>query len=174
MDQLKEYRSLILIICAIFGILIAGAIFSDSFTQQKTYLELFMLAGSLLFIFSILVIVAILGFSSFSIYLSFFIAAAMAMYGLEGALLVIGLTYATWGLVFSIELLLVDNDVKSAIEWFKSRYTFESFRWEYYAFYPMMLVLYLLIELLPNLMHRENLKRFSPKQVFEKMQEILK
>jgi len=173
MNQLREYRYFILTIFAIFAILIVGAIFSQTFTEQKTYLELFMLIGSLLFIFSVLVVVAILGFSSFALYLALFIAAAIAMYGIEGALLVIGMTYLIWGFIFSIEVLLVDNDVKSAIDWFKKRYTFESFKWEYYAFYPMMLVLYVLIELFPSLLHREQLKRFSPRQVFEKMRGIL-
>ena len=173
MNQLREYRYFILTIFAIFAILIVGAIFSQTFTEQKTYLELFMLIGSLLFIFSVLVVVAILGFSSFALYLALFIAAAIAMYGIEGALLVIGMTYLIWGFIFSIEVLLVDNDVKSAIDWFKKRYTFESFKWEYYAFYPMMLVLYVLIELFPSLLHREQFKRFSPRQVFEKMREIL-
>jgi len=174
MNQLREYRYLILIVFAIFGILLIGAYFSQTFTQQRTYLELFMLLGSLLFIFSVLVFVAILGFSSFALYLTLFVAAAIAMYGIEGALLVVGMTYLVWGFVFSIELLLVDNNVKSAIEWFKKRYTFESFKWEYYTFYPMMLILYVLIELLPSLLHRENLKRFSPRHVFEKMRKILK
>ena len=174
MKQLREYRYFILIIFAIFAILLLGAFFSQTFTEQKTYLELFMLMGALLFIFSVLVVVAILGFSSFAIYLALFIAAAIVMYGIEGALLVIGMTYLIWGFIFSIEVLLVDNNVKSAIDWFKKRYTFESFKWEYYAFYPMMLILYVLIELFPSLMHREQLKRFSPRQVFEKMREILK
>lgn len=174
MNQLREYRYLILIVFAIFGILLIGAYFSQTFTQQRTYLELFMLMGALLFIFSVLVVVAILGFSSFAIYLALFISAAIAMYGIEGAFLVVGMTYLIWGFIFSIELLLVDNDVKSAIEWFKERYNFESFKREYYAFYPMMYLLYILIELFPSLLHRENLKRFSPRQVFEKMQEILK
>ncbi len=174
MNQLKEYRYLIVVIFAIFGILLIGAYFSQTFTEQKTYLELFMLFGALLFIFSVLVVVAILGFSSFAIYLSAFIAAVIAIYGIEGAVLVISMTYLLWGLVFSIEVLLVDNDVESAIDWFKSRYTFEIFKREYYAFYPMMYLLYVLIELFPSLMHREQLKRFSPQQVLEKMQEILK
>lgn len=173
MNQLREYRYFILIIFAIFCILLLGAFFSQTFTEQKTYLELFMLMGALLFIFSVLVVVAILGFSSFAIYLALFIAAAIAIYGIEGALLVIGMTYFIWGFIFSIEVLLVDNDVKSAIDWFKKRYTFESFKWEYYAFYPMMLILYVLIELFPSLLHREQFKRFSPRQVFEKMREIL-
>jgi len=153
--------------------LIVGAIFSQTFTEQKTYLELFMLVGSLLFIFSVLVVVTILGFRSFALFLALFIAAAITIYGIEGALLVIGMTYFIWGFIFSIEVLLVDNDVKSAMEWFKSHYTFESFKWEYYAFYPMILILYVLIELFPSLLHREQLKRFSPRQVFEKMREIL-
>lgn len=174
MNQLKEYRSIILIIFAIFTILLIGAFFSTTFTEQRTYLELFMLLGSLLFIFSVLIVVATLGFKSFAIYLSVFIAAVMAMYGIEGALLVIGMTYLVWGLVFSIELLLVDNDVETAIQWFKERYDFKSFKLEYYAFYPMIIILHLLIELIPNLLHGENLKRFSPPQVFEKMKEILR
>ena len=173
MNQLREYRYFILTIFAIFAILIVGAFFSQTFTEQKTYLELFMLMGALLFIFSVLVVITILGFSSFALYLTLFIAAAIAMYGIEGALLVIGMTYLIWGFIFSIEVLLVDNDVKSAIEWFKKRYTFESFKWEYYAFYPMMLILYVLIELFPSLLHREQFKRFSPRQVFEKMRKIL-
>ena len=174
MNQLREYRYFILTIFAIFAILIVGAFFSQTFTEQKTYLELFMLMGALLFIFSVLVVITILGFSSFALYLTLFIAAAIAMYGIEGALLVIGMTYFIWGFIFSIEVLLVDNDVKSAIDWFKKRYTFESFKWEYYAFYPMILILYVLIELFPSLLHREQFKRFSPRQVFEKMREILR
>jgi len=172
-NQLREYRYLILIIFAIFGILLAGAYFSQTFTEQKTFLELFMLMGALLFIFSVLVVFAIIGFSSFALYFSIFLAAVIAIYGIEGAILVVTMTYLLWGLVFSIEVLLVDNNVKSAIDWFRQRYTFKSFKWEYYAFYPMMLMLYVLIELFPNFLHGEELKRFSPRQVLEKMREIL-
>ncbi|MEA3492609.1 MAG: hypothetical protein U9R27_11985 [Campylobacterota bacterium] len=173
MNRLKEYRDLIVIIFAIFTILLVGAIFSHSFTQQRTYMELFMLMGSLLFVFSALVLFAILGFSSFALYLTIFIAAVMVMYGIVGAILVIAITYLIWGFIFSIELLLVDNGVVSAIDWFKRRYDFQSFKWEYYAFYPLLLILYILIELFPNILHGEEMRRFSPKKVFEKMREIL-
>ena len=173
MEQLKEYRYLILIIFLIFAMLLAGAYFSPSFTEQKTFLEIFMLMGSLLFVFSVLAVAAILGFSSFALYMAVFMAAVIALYGVEGALLVTGLTYAVWGFVFSIELLLVDQNAQSAIEWFKNRYTFESFKWEYYAFYPMLLIFYILIELLPSLLHRESIGRFSPHRIFEKMKDIL-
>ncbi|MEA3455981.1 MAG: hypothetical protein U9R26_05710 [Campylobacterota bacterium] len=173
MNQLREYRSIILIIFAIFAILLLGAYSSQTFTEQKSFLELFVLLGALLFVFSLLVVFAIIGFSSFALYLSIFLAAVIAMYGIEGAILVVSMTYLLWGLVFSIEVLLVDNDVRSATEWFKSRYTFESFKREYYAFYPMILILYILIELFPSFLHREELKRFSPSQVLQKMREIL-
>ncbi len=173
MNQLKEYRDIIVIIFAIFTILLVGAMFSHSFTQQKTYLELFMLMGALLFVFSVLVVFAILGFSSFALYLTLFITVVMVMYGIEGAIMVIAITYLIWGFMFSIELLLVDNDVTSAIDWFKKRYDFQSFQWEYYAFYPLLLILYILIELFPNILHGEEMRRFSPKKVFKKMREIL-
>jgi len=173
MEELKAYRYLILIIFSIFGILLAGAYFSPSFTEQKSYLELFILMGSLLFVFSVLVVAASLGFRSFALYMAFFLAAVIAMYGIEGALIVIFLTYITWGLVFSIELLLVDNGAEGAVEWFSKRYDFKSFRREYYIFLPMSYLLYLLIEVLPNLLHRENFSRFSPQEVYEKMREIL-
>jgi hypothetical protein len=174
MNQLREYRYLILTVFAIFVILMAGAIFSPSFTEQRTYLELFMLMGSLLFIFSVLVVAVILGFSSFALYMAVFIAAVVAMYGIEGALLVVGLSYITWGFVFSIELLLVDQNVESAIEWFQKRYTFKSFKQEYYVFLPMMYLLYTLIEILPSLFSRESFSRFSPSEVYEKIKKILK
>ena len=174
MNQLREYRYLILTVFAIFAILLIGAFFSPSFAEQMNYLELFLLLGSLLFVFSVLTVVVILGFSSFAIYMAVFLAAVIAMYGIEGALLVIFLSYITWGLVFSIELLLVDNGVESAIDWFAKRYDFQSFKREYYIFLPMSYLLYVLIEVLPSLLHRENFSRFSPNEVYEKMQEILK
>jgi hypothetical protein len=174
MEQLREYRYLIATIIAIFALLLIGAFFSPSFSEQMTYLELFILAGSLLFVFSILVVAAVLGFSSFALYMAVFLAIVIAMYGWEGALLVIFLSYITWGLVFSIELLLVDNEVESAIEWFEKRYDFQSFRREYYLFLPMSYLLYVLVEVLPGILYRERFSRFSPQKVYDKMQGILK
>jgi len=173
MEQFREYRYIIVTIFAIFGILLAGAYYSDSFSQRLEYLELFMLFGSLLFVFSMLVIFVILGFGSFAIYMAIFISIVMLMYGIVGVILVTSMTYLSWGIVFSIELLLVYHDVPSAIEWFQKRYDFQSFRMEYYAFYPMTILLYLLIELLPNIWHGESIERFSPHQIFEKMREVL-
>ena len=170
---MKEYRSLALTIIAIFIITLVGAYFSPTFSEQKTYLELFFLFGSLLFIFAVVVIFAAIGFSSFSLYLAIFLAAVMGMYGVEGALLVTGMTYLIWGSIFAMEVLLFYNGLKSAEEWFVERYTFKSFKNEYYAFYPMLMIAYFFLELIPSFLYRESFLRFEPSKVLQVMKDIL-
>ena len=170
---MKEYRSLALTIIAIFIITLIGAYFSPTFNEQKNFLELFILLGSLLFIFSALVIFAIIGFSSFALYLALFLAAVMGMYGVEGALLVTGMTYLIWGSIFAMEVLLFYNGLKSAQEWFIERYIFKSFRNEYYAFYPMLMVAYFFLEWIPSIFYRESFLKFSPSKVLEVMEDVL-
>jgi hypothetical protein len=172
-NHLKEYRAVILIIFAIFGILLAGAYFSPTFTEEKHFLELFILFGSLLFVFSALVVAAVLGFTSFALYMALFVSAVTVMYGIEGTLLVIVMTYLAWGLAFSIQLLLVDNGVENAVEWFSQRYNIKHFRQEYYLFLPMTYLLYLLIEIVPNLLHGEKVSYFSPKEAYQKIEDVL-
>jgi hypothetical protein len=132
-----------------------------------------MLFGSVLFIFSVLVILAYIGFGSFALYLAIVVSAIMLLFGVERAFLATGMTYAIWGFIFSIELLLVDNGVKSAIVWFEDRYNFDTFTKEFYAFYPMIIVVYIMVESIPSIFLDEKPKRFSPSEVFEKMREIL-
>jgi len=170
---MKEYSSLILIIIAIFAITLVGAYFSPTFSEQKSFLELFVLMGALLFIFSALVIFATIGFGSFAIYLAIFLAAVMGMYGIEGALLVTAMTYFVWGSIFAMEVLLFYNGLKSAQEWFQERYTFKSFKNEYYAFYPMLFIAYLFLELIPSFLYRESFLKFTPSKVLEKMKDFL-
>ncbi|RRS29996.1 MAG: hypothetical protein P794_09270 [Epsilonproteobacteria bacterium (ex Lamellibrachia satsuma)] len=170
---MREYRSLTFIIIAIFIITLAGAYFSPSFEEQRNWLELFLLFGSLLFIFSVLVIFAAIGFSSFSLYLALILAAVMGMYGIEGASLVAGLTYITWGSIFAMEVLLFYNGLKSAKEWFQKRYTFKSFKSEYYAFYPMLGIAYIFLEWIPSIFYKESFLKFSPSKVLKMMEEIL-
>ncbi len=170
---MKEYRSLTLIVIAIFIITLVGAYFSPSFEQQRTYLELFMLFGSLLFIFAIVVIFASLGFHTFSLYLALFLAVVTAMFGVLGALIVVLLTYFAWGAVFAMEVLLFDAGSQSAKEWFLSRYKFKAFKAEYYAFYPMLGLIYVMLEILPNLLSRESMIDFSPSRVLKEMEELL-
>ncbi len=170
---MREYRSLALTIIAIFIITLVGAYFSPTFNEQKTYLELFFLFGSLLFIFAVVVIFAAIGFSSFSLYLAVFLAAVMGMYGVEGALLVTGMTYLIWGSIFAMEVLLFYNGLKSAQDWFVERYTFKSFKNEYYAFYPILMVAYFFLELIPSILYRESFLKFEPSKVLEVMEDIL-
>ncbi len=171
---MREYRSLALTIIAIFIVTLAGTFFSPTFQEQKTYFELFFLFGALLFIFSILVIFAAIGFSSFSLYLAVFLAAVMGMYGVEGALLVTGMTYFFWGSIFAMEILLFYNHVKSAKVWFLERYTFKSFKNEYYAFYPMLMIAYIFLEWIPSILYRESFLKFHPSKILKEMEEILK
>lgn len=170
---MSEYRSLALIILAIFIVTILGAYFSPTFIEQKTYLELFMAFGSLLFIFSILVIFATLGFHSFSLYMSVVIAIVIVMFGIIGALLIILATYIAWGSIFAMEVLLFDAGTKSAKEWFLERYSFKEFKAEFYAFYPMIGFIFLLLEIIPNIFNRESVIDFSPSRVLHAMEELL-
>lgn len=169
----KEYGYLIAIIVAIFSITLLGAIYSPTFEEQKSFLELFFMMGSLLFIFSALVLFATLGFASFALYAAVFLAAVMGMYGVEGAALVVLLTYLAWGGIFGMQFLLLAYGTKSALEWFENRYTYRNFRYEYTAFYPMIWIDYLLLEALPSLFLRERPLHLKPKRVLEGMKTLL-
>ncbi|MDD5406222.1 MAG: hypothetical protein PHE73_04670 [Sulfurovaceae bacterium] len=171
---MKNYLWLALIIVLIFAITLAGAIFSPSFSERMSYLELFMTMGSLLFVFSVLVVVAILGFSSFAIFLAIIASIIMAIFGVEIALIMIGITYASWGLIFAMQLLLFEHGAKGAKEWFIDRYTHRSFFVEYRFFYPLLGVVYLLLELLPYLIFKDNIAAFKPSAIADKIDKILK
>lgn len=170
---MREYRSLVFIVLAIFIVTLLGAYFSPSFEEQKTYLELFALFGSLVFIFSVVVIFATLGFLTFALYLSLFLAVVIAMFGVLGAIVVVLLTYISWGSIFAMEVLLYDAGAKSAKEWFINRYKFKDFKAEFYAFYPMIGFIYILLEILPSILSRESSIDFSPSRVLKEMEELL-
>jgi len=53
-------------------------------------------------------------------------------------------------------VLLLYHRLKSAVEWFEARYTFKSFKYEYYIFYPMFWVAYLFLEFIPSIVYRED------------------
>ena len=170
---MSEYRSLALTVIAIFIITLLAAYFSPSFTEQRSYLELFILFGSLLFIFSVIIIFATLGFHSFALFLSIFLAAVIALYGIVGALLITAITYFLWGSIFAMEVLLFYNGSQSAKEWFVSRYNFKTFKIEYFAFYPMMGMLYILLEFIPYLFSKEKLLKFTPSKILKEMEVLL-
>ena len=170
---MKEYRSLFIIILSIFAVTLLGAYFSPTFQEQKGYLDLFFLFGGVLFVVSALAVFATLGFSSFAIYMAVFLAAVIAMFGILGAVIVVLMTYVTWGSVFAMEVLLYDSGVTSAKEWFISRYKFKEFKAEFYAFYPLLGFMYLLLEIVPNALSRESMIDFSPSRVLKEMETLL-
>ena len=170
---MQKHRSLFIIILTIFAVTLIGAYFSPTFSEQKGYLDLFFLFGGVLFVVSTLAVFATLGFSSFAIYMAVFLAAVIAMFGILGAVIVVLLTYIIWGSVFAMEVLLYDSGAQSAKEWFVARYKFKAFKAEYYAFYPMLGFIYLLLEILPNVLSRESVIDFSPSRVLKEMEELL-
>lgn len=170
---MNEYRSLALTILAIFIITLLGAYFSPTFSEQKTYLELFIFFGSLLFIFSVVAIFASLGFHSFALYMSIFLAIVVSMFGVLGAFLVTAMTYFLWGSIFAMEVLLFYNGSQSAKEWFIARYDFKTFKMEYRVFYPLMGLLYVILEVIPHLFSKEKLVSFSPSKVLKEMEKLL-
>lgn len=171
---MHEYRYFALSVLGIFILTLLGAYFSPTFSEQQTYLELFFMFGAVLFVFSVLVIFAAIGFSSFALFLSLFLTVVMLAFGIVGAVLVTAMTYFFWGAIFSMEVLLFYNGVDSARVWFEERYTYSAFKKEYYAFYPMIIMLYLLLEVVPHFFVKERLLKFKPHKVLEVMKEILK
>lgn len=171
---MKEYIYFVMTTVGIFVLILLGAVYSPSFIQQQTYLELFFLFGSLLFIFSVLVVFAWIGFKTFALFFMLFLAIMMILFGIKGVLLISALTYAVWGFIFALEVLLFDHGVESAQVWFIQRYDFESFKKEYYAFYPLLGLLYILLELIPHILYRDRLIEFKPSDVLARMEKILK
>ncbi len=162
-----------LLIAAAFGLLALGAFVSPTYTEKMNYAQWFLFAGGVLFVTSVVILVAALGFHTFALYLSVLMAMAIAALGLYGGVLVALLTYLSWGFVFALQLLLVHHQVSAAIDWFVARYTYQMFRIEYYIFYPMLWLLYLLLEVVPSLLAHEHVIRFDPKEIHRKMAQIL-
>jgi len=170
----KDHLLFILAVIGAFLLLLAGAWSSPTFQERQSYVEAIVMFGALLFVFSVVVIVAALGFRSFALFMALFIAMATSIYGVEAGVMVIGMTYLVWGLVFAIEMLLYHNGVESAVHWFRERYTFRTFSQEYKVFYPMIWAFYFLFEYLPNRFTGERITRFNPRKLYERLQKDLR
>ncbi len=173
-DIFRGYKSVIASVVFIFLILLAGYFTSPTFAEEQSFLEAIGTFIALVFAFSVMVVLSALGLGSFAIFVSIFLAMAISLYGIEAGVIAIGMSYAVWGLVFAIELLLVHNNNKTAIEWFKSRYTFRAFEIEYRAFYPMLWIFYFLLEIVPHYLFGDKLNPFYPQDVKNRLKKILK
>ena len=172
-ELFKEYKTFIFTTIFIFFILFAGYYTSPSFTEEQSYLQAIATFLALLFAFSVVVVLSAMGLGSFAIFLAIFLAMAISLYGVEAGLIAIGMSYAVWGLVFAIEILLVHNDNQTAIEWFRERYTVKSFQIEYKIFYPMLWIFYFLLEIVPHYIFGDKLSPFYPEEVKQRLDEIL-
>jgi len=170
---MKPFYLLIVIIIAILFLLGVGAFISPSYTQQMSYTEAFLFAGGLWFIASVVIVVAAVGFRTFALYLGVLAAMAIAAFGLYGGFLVLLLTYASWGFVFALQLLLAHHQVPTAIDWFRDRYTYKSFYAEYRVFYPMLWLLFFFLDVIPHLIFRDHMIEFDPPKILHFMKRVL-
>ncbi len=169
----RDHILFIASVVGVFLLLLAGAWSSPTFSEEQSYIEAIVMFGALLFVFSVVVIVAAMGFRSFALFMALFIAMAVSLYGIEAGVIVVVATYVIWGLIFAIQLLLVHHRVEGAIRWFRERYTFKTFTLEFKVFYPMIWTFYFFFEYLPHLVTKEHLIDFDPKEVYDVMKGFL-
>lgn len=171
---MKDFIYLVITALSIFLIIFLGVIFGDTFTQKATFLELFILYGNLLFIISLLVVIAYFGFKYFAIFLAIVFTAIILISGTKGAFIAALLTYMIWGMMFAIQALLFINNVQSAKDWFNDRYNKKTFRCEYLWFYPLLWIFYILLEIIPNMIYKDKLSDFNPSEILKEMNMFLK
>ena len=170
----RDHWIFIATVVGVFFLLLAGAWSSPDFSEQQSYIEALAMFASLLFVFSVVVVVAALGFRSFALFMAVFVAMAVSLYGYRAGVMVVGMSYLVWGLVFAIQLLLVHHRVEGALRWFRERYTFQSFGYEYKAFYPMIWIFYFFFEYLPSRLGSDKHIDFDPSEVYEMMKKELR
>lgn len=171
---MKDFIYLVLTAFSIFLIIFLGIIFGETFSQKATFLELFIIYGSILFIVSLLIVIAYFSFKYFAIFLAIVFSSIISLFGIKSALIAALLTYTIWGMMFAIQVLLFSQDVPSAKEWFNSRYTKKSFKHEYLWFYPLVWIFYVLLEIIPHIIYKDKLANFNPSEILKKMNNFLK
>lgn len=70
---------------------------------------------------------------------------------LKTALLLFVLTYIVWGFIFGVHSLLVASGSSGAKKWAKYWYHKKGYVYECYIFFPMIYLVFLLMEFLPAL-----------------------
>ncbi len=169
MFKSKEFMSLALLSLLIIVILLTGYFTSPTFTQKQQFISSLFYFVAVLFISSVTLVILWHGFKEFSIMLAIILALIISLLGIKAGLIAIFLTYISWGFVFTIELLLAHNGVEAAITWFKKHYTPKSFAIEFKIFYPMLLIMHFLLEIIPSIIYKEAILDFNSKELFEAM-----
>ncbi len=169
MSKNKDFLLLLGVSFAIVAILLIGVYYSPTFTQQQIYFNSLIYFLAVVFIASVTLLVLWHGFKEFAVMLAIILAMIISLFGIEAGLIAILFTYITWGFAFTVELLLAHNGVKQAIEWFKKHYTPKSFSIEYKIFYPMLIIMHILLEKIPGFIYKEPLLEFDTKELYEAM-----
>ncbi len=174
MSKSKDFWLLVALSITIVAVLLIGIYTSPTYTQKMNYINSLILFFEVLFVASATLIILWHGFKEFSVMLAIILAAITSLFGIKATLIAVVFTYITWGFAFTIELLLAHNGVESAINWFKKHYSVKAFEIEYKIFYPMMMIMYLLLEIIPNIIYKDPVVKFEPKELFKAMRNELK
>jgi lysylphosphatidylglycerol synthetase-like protein (DUF2156 family) len=165
----RDFNILIGLSILIIGILALGYFTSPTFTQQQNFYNSIIYFLATLFVASVTLVVLWHGFKEFGVMLAIILAMIISLLGVKAGLIAVLLTYIVWGFAFSIELLLAHNGVSSAIGWFKRHYKPNSFKLEFKIFYPMIIVMHILLEIIPSIIYKEPILDFNPKELYEAM-----
>lgn len=85
-------------------------------------------------------------------------------------LLASSLTYVVWGFVIAFEIILAMSGAQWALEWLKATHTYKALYSEVLLFYPMIVLGYLFLELIPYYLFRtRDLVKFDMQGVFDRL-----
>jgi hypothetical protein len=170
----KDFNLLLLLTVVILAILGLDIYTSPTYAQKMQLFNSFIYFIAVLFIASVTLIVLWHGFRHFAVMLAIILGAIISLFGIKAGVIAVAMTYIIWGFTFSIEMLLAHNGVEGAIVWFKKHYTTKSFAVEYKVFYPMLLTMYIFLEVIPGILYKEAILYFNPKELYEAMYNELK
>ena len=80
------------------------------------------------------------------------------------------LTYMVWGFIVAFEVILGMSGSKIALKWIKKHHTYRMLYNEVKAFYPMLLVGYLFLEIIPHYIFKADpLVKFDLDKLFKEL-----
>ena len=80
------------------------------------------------------------------------------------------LTYLVWGFIVAFEVILGMSGSKAGLAWLKKRHTYKMLYKEVAVFYPMILVGYLFLEIIPYYIFRiKPLVKFDLDKLFREL-----
>lgn len=77
------------------------------------------------------------------------------------------LTYLVWGFVVAFEVVLAMSGTRIAREWIKKHHNYKQLYYEVRVFYPMVLLGYFFLEMLPHLLWRAPRAAFDLQGLFD-------